>query len=68
MESAGGLSSWIVPSWTVSRVAARAYEALDDVSNERDAHEGRTRWCCSDRLGKSTCLRGTANSSHNRSI
>ena len=33
-----------------------------------DAHEERTRWCCSDRLGKSTCLRGTANSAHNRSF
>ena len=25
MESAGGVGSWIVPSWTVSGVAARAY-------------------------------------------
>ena len=25
MESAGGVSSWIVPSWTVSGVAARAH-------------------------------------------
>ena len=25
MESASGVGSWIVPSWTVSGVAARAY-------------------------------------------
>ena len=25
MESAGGVGSWIVPSWAVSGVAARAY-------------------------------------------
>ena len=42
MESASGLGSWIVPSWTVSGVAARAYDAGDDVSNEHEAHEERT--------------------------
>ena len=44
---------WKVP---VDSVAARANEAVDDVSNERDAHEERTRWCCSDRLGKHDCV------------